>query len=119
MKTHISYLVLATSNILRNLRVGIAEAAKNSRVNSHHPLLSRYSCSRLWMATTIQNNNTPKDTKLTLIALIPVIPGGFVMALRYLFRIDVTVLWNWMRMYSERRHARYFKEFNSGMELDI
>ena len=70
---------------------------------------------------TVINTNSAKTTILTAIMLIPIIPGGFVMALEYKKKLQVKINWTWMRLYNKKIHSKLqydiFKYNTGGCEL--
>jgi len=41
-------------------------------------------------AVTVRNKNTIGDTVITIIALVPIIPGGLLLLLRYLKKVSIS-----------------------------
>lgn len=79
-----------------------------------------YKLSNIAQGITVINTNSIKDTVITAIMLIPIIPGGVIKALLYLKKVDVKINWTWIRLYNKARHEKLrcdiFK-YKTGCEL--
>ena len=57
-------------------------------------------------SVTVTNGNSVRDTALTAIACIPIIPGGIFMLFRYIGKVKVEI----NKYYNHRRFAQSIKE---------
>ena len=80
-----------------------------------------YKLSNIAQGITVINTNSIKDTVITAIMMIPVIPGGVAMLFRYLKKVDIKINWTWIRLYNKKRHEKLhsdiFKYKTGGCEL--
>ena len=79
-----------------------------------------YNINNIAHGITVINTNSIKDTVITAIMMIPVIPGGVAMLLRYLKKVDIKINWTWIKLYNQARHDKLHCEifkYKTGCEL--
>lgn len=66
----------------------------------------------LFESITIRNDNSVKDTIITAIALIPIIPGGIIMVVKYMKKVKLS----FNKYYNFNDHAKRIKAIH-GIEV--